>query len=118
LTDGQMSWRIAQLGLLGALLVGVLLFNAEGARLLLHTRPGKKMLAGAAVLLGCGLGLLVLASAVLNRWAPAGEPNLKTRGVLLSCLLEAAWLPVFYLPAVSVLLVGPSALQIAQTLAR
>jgi hypothetical protein len=118
LTGGQIGWRVGQLGLVGALLVGTLFFNAQGGRLLLHTPAGQEMLIGGGVLLAIGLGLLLLASVGLNCWAPAGNSRLRLRRWLLSGLLEAVYLFFFYLPVIHILLVGPAALQIAETLAR
>jgi hypothetical protein len=116
LTRGQVVLRAVQLGVLGAVLALMLAVNPEGTGLLFRTALGQKMLSAALALLACGLLIHLLLCAGLNRLAPPGDESRRGTRRVLSCLLEGAHLVVFYLPAVCVLLVGPAALSIIETM--
>jgi hypothetical protein len=114
LTRGQVKLRGGQLGLLGAILLGS--FDATG--FLFRDPRGQKMLFGALVLTAGVLGAHLLACMALNRLVPPGDEARSTRRYVLSWLLEGALFPMFYLPLVLVLFVGPPVIRVMEALAR
>jgi hypothetical protein len=114
LTRGQLALRAVQLGLLGAILLG----SSEATRLLLHDQRGQKLLLGALVLTAGVLGAHLLACIALNRMVPPGDETRRTRRRVLSWLLEGALLPMFYLPLVLVLFIGPPVIRVIGALAQ
>jgi hypothetical protein len=116
LTRGQATVLAVQVGLLAALLGVLLAVNYARTSLLFSDPLGQKMLTSAGVLLALGLVLQLLVCVILNHVAPVEDETLKTRRFVLSLLLEVAHLLLFYLPAVFVLLVGPSAIEILRSM--
>jgi hypothetical protein len=114
LTRGQVALRVVQLGLLGAILLG----SSEATRLLIRDHRGQKLLLGALILTAGVLGAHLLGCIVLNRLAPPGEAARRVRRRVLSWLLEAALLPMFYLPVVLALFIGPPVIRVMGALAQ
>jgi uncharacterized membrane protein HdeD (DUF308 family) len=109
----QLRWTLVQGVALAALLGGLLLFRPGATRLLFTSPLGVKMSAqGAAVLAGCLLAGLVWARAL--DWACAGWAG---RLVVVK-LLGWAQAVVCLSLALSVLVVGPAAIQIMADLSR
>ena len=108
LTGGQVALRAVQLGLLGAILLG----SSDAARLLFRDPRGQKLLLGALILTAGVLGAHLLACVALNRLVPPGDETRRTRRLVLSWLLEGALFPMFYLPLVLVLFLGPPVIRV------
>jgi hypothetical protein len=103
-----------QLGLLAAILLGR--FDATG--LLVRDPSGRKMLLGALVMSAGVLGAHLLACMALNRLVPPGDEARRTRRLVLSWLLEGTLFPMFYLPVVLVIFVGPPVVRVIEALTR
>ncbi len=116
LSRGQFTLPAVQLGLLAALLLVRLAVDYQRTSLLFHVPLGQKMLTGAASLLGVGLVLHLLGCVAINQLAPAADEALLPRRRLLTLLLAVVNLVLFCFPAVFVLLVGPAAVEIVQTM--
>ena len=114
LTRGQLALRGVQLGLFGVILLG----SHNATRLLFHDPRGQRLLIGALVLTAGVLGAHILACMALNRLVPAGDEARKTTRYVLSWLLEGAFFPMFYLPLVLVLFIGPPVLRVMEALAK
>ncbi len=114
LTRGQITLRGVQLGLLGAILLG----GSDATRFLIHDPRGQKLLFGALVLTAGVLGAHLLACMALNRLVPPGDEARRTRRRVLSWMLEGALFPLFYLPLVLVLFIGPPVIRVLGALAR
>ena len=112
LTHGQVIFRGVQLGLLG----GILLGNLDTLSLLARDPRGRNMVVGALVFTAVVLGANLLSCVALNRLVPPGDETRRTRRLVLSWLLEGALFPMFYLPLVLVLFIGPPVLRVIEAL--
>ncbi len=112
LTQQQFVLRGLQLGILG----GILLGNFSATSLLLHDPRGQRMMVGASVPMTVVLAVHLIGCAILNRLVPPDNPAYKGRRAVLSWMLEGALFPMFYLPIVIVLLVGPPVLRVMESL--
>jgi len=112
LTSGQLTLRGVQL----ALLAGILLGSTDATSILVHDPRGQKMLFGAFVLTAGVLGANLLACMLLNRLVPPGDETRRARRYVLTWMLEGALVPMFYLPLVIVLLVGPPVIRVMEAL--
>jgi hypothetical protein len=112
LTSGQAALRGVQVGLLG----GILLASYEAGSLVFRDSRGHRMLFGALVLATIVLGANLLACVVVNRLAPPGDEGRRLRRLVLSWLLEGALIPMYFLPPVLVLVIGPPVLRVLDAL--
>jgi hypothetical protein len=116
LTTGQVAVRGVQIGGLAVLAVVMMVVNPEGTTHLFLTPLGQKMLLQAALLLAAGVGLMLVAYAVMNRLFPPGDARYGVVRGALTGVMETLHFLIFYLPIVFVLLVGPAVVSIFEAM--
>jgi hypothetical protein len=115
-TAWQLRWGGFQLALLAVLTGCSVLFNSAMTSLLVTTSLGQKLVVQSAVLLVAGLGLGLGACLLLDLTFPGWQERHKGSATAVRWLLGGTQTVLFFLPALFVVLVGPSAIQIAQAM--
>lgn len=112
------SWQLSLLVLPVAVIAAIALFlwlqKPDYLSLLWRDPVGIKMLSVAGTLLVVGAAVYLGGSLVINRFV--AYPEWGTLATVLQMLLVLAWLVLFCMPGVYVVLIGPAAIQIQQNM--
>jgi cytosine/uracil/thiamine/allantoin permease len=104
------------LGLLGVAFVGECVLNYDDASLLWRHPLGVRMVLPAVATVTFGIAVFLGSSLLINLLLPAANENRRLARRIVSGLLALAVFVLFFLPAFYVVLVGPSAIQILETI--
>ena len=116
-TAWQVRWILIQLSVLASLLLALIVVHFNDTSLLWTTRIGFNMLCQMIVLLAIGFGIALIACALMDRVYANWYESKPMWGKLTAVLLLGVQFVWLLLPAVFVLVNGPAAVAIAETLA-
>lgn len=111
-TTGQLLVLAVEVVAIVVLFGAAYLVSPEEVALLWRHPTGVKLLMGSAGLLALNFGVLLAVTVPLNRCWPAADPDRQARGKRLFALLVAVLGVLFYVPALTGLVLGPVVLQI------